>query len=64
MSIGTGIASAPVISMKPAGGLTPDLYVTTSGGGGTASQTQRVNMNPPGATNRTNLLFWKDKRVE
>lgn len=64
MSIGTGIASAPVISMKPSGGLTPDLYVTTSGGGGTASQTQRVNINPPGLSNRTNLLFWKDKRVE
>ena len=62
--IGTGIPSAPVISLKPGGGTTPDLYVTTSGGGGTGAQTQRANVNPPGLANRTNMLFWKDKRVE
>jgi Tfp pilus tip-associated adhesin PilY1 len=64
MEIGTGIASAPVISLKPAGAIVPDLYITTSGGGGIGSQTQRVNINPPGLANRTNMLFWKDKRVE
>ena len=65
MAIGTGISSAPVISLKPAAErTTPDLYVTTSGGGGTGAQTQRVNINPPGAANRTNMLYWKDKRVE
>ena len=64
MSIGAGIASAPIISLKPAGGTTPDLYVTTSGGGGVGSQTQRVDINPPGLANRTNMLFWKDKRIE
>ncbi|MHB9097955.1 MAG: pilus assembly protein [Syntrophales bacterium] len=62
--IGTGIASAAVISLKPAGETTPDLYVTTSGGGGTGAQTQRLNFDPPGAANRTNMLYWKDKRVE
>jgi type IV pilus assembly protein PilY1 len=64
MSIGTGISSAPVISLKPSGAATPDLFVTTSGGGGIGAQTQRVNINPPGLANRTNMLFWKDKRVE
>ena len=64
MTIGSGIPSAPVISLKPGGGTTPDLYVTTSGGGGVGAQTQRVNINPPGLANRTNMLFWKDKRVE
>jgi len=64
MDIGTGIASAPIISLKPTGETIPDLYVTTSGGGGVGSQTQRVNINPPSAANRTNMLYWKDKRVE
>ena len=64
MIIGAGIPSAPVISLKPGGGTTPDLYVTTSGGGSTGAQTQRANINPPGVSNRTNMLFWKDKRVE
>jgi hypothetical protein len=64
MVLGTGIPSAPVISLKPGGGTTPDLYVTTSGGGGIGAQTQRVNINPPGMANRTNLLFWRDRRVE
>jgi hypothetical protein len=64
MSIGTGISSAPVISLKPGSSGTPDLFVTTSGGGLTGAQTQRVNINPPGLSNRTNMLYWKDKRVE
>jgi type IV pilus assembly protein PilY1 len=44
--------------------VTPDLYVTTSGGGGGGAQTQRAAITPPGLANRTNLLFWKDRRVE
>lgn len=63
MGVGTGIASAPIISVRPNSGV-PDLYVTTSGSGVTGAQTQRVNINPPGLANRTNMLFWKDKRVE
>jgi Tfp pilus tip-associated adhesin PilY1 len=64
MSIGSGIPSAPVVSLKPSGGTTPDLYITASGGGGIGAQTQRANINPPGMANRTNMLYWKDKRVE
>ncbi len=64
MILGTGIPSAPVISLKPGGGTTPDLYVTTSGGGGIGAQTQRVNINPPGLANRTNMLYWRDRRVD
>ena len=63
--IGSGIPSAPVISMKPSGGSnTPDLYVTTSGGGGTSASTQRVDMDPPGVSNRTNMLYWRDRRLQ
>ncbi len=64
MSIGSGIPSAPVVSLKPSGGTTPDLYITASGGGGIGAQTQRANINPPGMANRTNMLYWKDKRIE
>jgi len=63
MTIGTGIPTSPVISLPPGSGA-PDLYVTTSGGGGTSASTQKVNITPPGAVNRTNLLYWKDMRIQ
>ncbi len=63
MTIGSGIPTAPIISLPPGSG-SPDLYVTTSGGGGTAASTQRVNITPPGAVNRTNMLYWKDMRIQ
>ncbi len=64
MSVGTGIPSAPVLSLKPGSEGTADLYVTVSGGGSTGSSTSRVNMNPPGASNRTNMLYWLDRRLQ
>ena len=64
MSIGSGIASAPILSLKPVGGTGADLYVTVSGGGLSSASTQRVTFNPPGASNRTNLIHWKDMRVQ
>ena len=70
-TIGSGIPSAPVISMKPGSNPAPDLYVTTSGTGGgvsgttvTSASTQRVNFDPPGAASRTNLLYWRDRRIQ
>lgn len=63
MVIGSGIPTAPVISLPPGTGQ-PDLYVTTSGGGGTSASTQRVDITPPGSTNRTNMLYWKDMRIQ
>lgn len=62
--IGTGIPSAPVVSMRPGNDGTPDLYITASGGGGTAAETFRVDFDPRGLSNRTNIIYWKDKRVE
>ncbi|MDQ5987672.1 MAG: hypothetical protein CSYNP_03417 [Syntrophus sp. SKADARSKE-3] len=64
MSLGSGIPSAPVMSLKPGTGTTPDLFVTTSGGGGVAASTQRVDITPPGLSNRTNMLYWKDLRTQ
>jgi Tfp pilus tip-associated adhesin PilY1 len=64
-SIGSGIPSAPVLSLKPGGqGEAADLYVTVSGGGTTGSSTSRVNMNPPGVSNRSNMLYWLDRRLQ
>jgi Tfp pilus tip-associated adhesin PilY1 len=64
MGVGAGIPSAPVLSLKPGAGGTADLYVTVSGGGSTGASTSRVNMNPPGVSNRTNMLYWLDKRLQ
>jgi Tfp pilus tip-associated adhesin PilY1 len=69
--IGSGIPSAPVISMKPGSNTSPDLYVTTSGTGGgvtgttvTSASTQRVNFDPPSTASRTNMLYWRDNRIQ
>ncbi|MEI7638483.1 MAG: hypothetical protein WCJ37_14325, partial [Syntrophus sp. (in: bacteria)] len=63
------IPSAPVISMSP-GGTRADLYVTTSGtGSGTGSgtttdaSTQR-KLTPSSTVSRTNMLYWKDLRIQ
>ena len=65
MTIGTGIPSAPVLSLKPgsSSGI-PDLFVTTSGGGTTSASTQRVNITPAGVSNRSNMLYWRDQRIQ
>jgi len=62
--IGTGIPSAPVVSMRPGSEGTSDLYVTASGGGGTPAETFRVNFNPRGLSSKTNIIYWKDQRIE
>ncbi len=64
MYIGSGIPSAPVISLKPGSGGSPDMYVTVSGGGGVGANTFRVDMNPPGVANRSNMLYWLDRRLK
>jgi type IV pilus assembly protein PilY1 len=64
MDLGAGIPSPPIVSMKPGNAAGADLYVTTSGGSGTGASTRRANLEPPGVANRTNVLFWRDKRVQ
>ncbi len=63
VSIGSGIPTAPILSFKPSGGFPPDLYVTVSGGAGINVNTSRVSVDPPTLANRTNLLFWRDRRL-
>jgi Tfp pilus tip-associated adhesin PilY1 len=64
MSLGSGIASAPIVSMGQGGTTIADLYVTVSGGGGASGSTFRLNFTPPGLANRTNILYWKDQRLQ
>jgi type IV pilus assembly protein PilY1 len=64
IDIGIGIPTAPVISFKPRGVLPPDLYVTVSGGGGQDESTKRLNFDPTTLSNRTNILTWKDRRLQ
>jgi Tfp pilus tip-associated adhesin PilY1 len=66
INIGSGIPSAPVVSMEPGGTGIADIYVTVSGGYlDTGKNTGRVNFNTPGGpSNMTNILFWKDRRLE
>jgi hypothetical protein len=63
MALGVGIPTAPVLSMNPYS-KTPDLYVTVSGGAGTGATTMRANVNPPSIANRTNIIHWRDRRLQ
>ena len=63
MDIGTGIASAPIVSLAPSGGAA-SLYVTVSGGGQTDASTQKLDFDPPGLSSRTNVIYWHDRRVK
>lgn len=61
---GTGIPSSPIISMNPNTGQ-PDMYVTISGGGGVDSGVSKisgVSMSLP--SNKSRVLFWRDRRVQ
>jgi Tfp pilus tip-associated adhesin PilY1 len=71
MTVGVGIPSAPILSLKPVGSYSPgttnsiaDLYMTVSGGAGQNVSTNRINFDPPSLANRTNLIHWKDRRLE
>jgi Tfp pilus tip-associated adhesin PilY1 len=59
-----GIPSSPILSIKQGSSGVPDLYVTVSGINGLQANTSRVSINPPGMPNRTNLIFWKDMRIQ
>ena len=62
--IGVGIPTAPVISYKPNMVLPVDMYVTSSGGPGNNFQTVHVPWMPPTALNPTNVLSWRDRRMQ
>ncbi|MEN6326063.1 MAG: PilC/PilY family type IV pilus protein [Syntrophomonas sp.] len=61
-NIGSGIPSAPVVSLNPYGGT--NIYASTSEGSGGGAHTK--NITPPTTENynRGNLLYWRDLRVQ
>jgi Tfp pilus tip-associated adhesin PilY1 len=64
MSLGTGIPTAPLISLNPYTSK-PNMYVSTSGGGG--SSTAGVKQIQPGIkypTNPAKIFYWKDTRIK
>ena len=78
VGLGKGVASAPVISLKPIGGAngstaennTADLFVAVSGGGAAAAQIQTGSQIPEvaqalaGHVPSASVLHWKDRRVQ
>ncbi|HOW57428.1 MAG TPA: PilC/PilY family type IV pilus protein, partial [Smithellaceae bacterium] len=65
--IGTGIPSAPVVSMRPDGSGKGDLYVTVSGkivDGGDDDQNTGKVMDVTSVNNMTNIIYWRDKRLQ
>ena len=65
IQVGYGIPTAPIISLKPGGTGTPDLYVTISSGDSwTTTRTVKAAVTPASVSNRSNMLFWRDRRVQ
>ena len=62
INVGVGIASTPVISLRPDGS-GADLFITTSGGGGIGASTGKKK-NPPMPATSSNILYWRDRRVQ
>ena len=62
--VGYGIPTAPIISLKPGGTGSPDMYVTVSSGDYTSTRTVKTAISPPSPSNRSNMLFWRDRRVQ
>jgi len=63
ITLGVWIPTALTFSMNPYSP-TPDLYVTISGGSGTGATTAKAPVTPPALTNSTNILYWRDRRVQ
>lgn len=67
--LGIGIPSAPLISINPEK-TRADLYITMSGGGGEDSRTFEIKQRVPGFSpinfdpNMSNILFWRDRRIQ
>jgi hypothetical protein len=62
--IGYGIPTAPIISLKPGGTGSPDIYVTVSSGDYTTTRTVKAGLSPPTPSNRANMLYWRDRRIQ
>jgi hypothetical protein len=41
-----------------------DLYVTVSSATYTSTKTVKTSLTPPVPSNRSNILFWRDRRIQ
>jgi type IV pilus assembly protein PilY1 len=64
IQVGYGIPTAPIVSIKPGGTGSPDLYVTLSSGDYTSTRTVKAAVTLPSVSNRSNMLYWRDRRVQ
>ena len=62
IAIGTGIATGVTISFGPTG--VPVTYTTISGAGGQEGKTGLDPYKPPQTSTKTNLIYWKDHRLQ
>lgn len=62
-SLGQGIATGPTVSLRPDGSGV-DLYVTLSGSGNVGEETKKVPINPNLPDNRSNIIYWRDRRAQ
>ncbi len=58
--IGAGLPTSPIVSLRPGGGT--DIYASTSSSGG-ESHTKKLQTPDIADLNRTNLMFWRDLRL-
>ncbi len=63
IQVGYGIPTAPIVSFRP-GGAVADLYVTVSSATYTSTKTVKTSLTPPVPSNRSNILFWRDRRIQ
>ena len=66
ISIGTGIATSPLISLNPGTPGTPmtaSLVVGISGGGGSGGSLT-TPVTPPAPPTRNQMIYWRDRRVQ
>jgi type IV pilus assembly protein PilY1 len=72
IDLGSGIPSAPIISLKPVEvrGGTPDVYVTVSGGGGSPAEIKSsadisvLRDSMAGSGPAPSIIHWRDLRVQ
>jgi hypothetical protein len=62
ITAGAGIASGVLLSYNPNG--TMNAYVTVSGAGGQEGGTLKAPFVPSSVSNRSNMLYWKDRRIQ
>ena len=62
ITAGAGIASGVLLSYNTDG--TMNAFITVSGAGGQEGATLKTSFDPPSVPVRSNMLYWKDRRIQ